>query len=204
MSIADYQKQRKVILLRHTPSPEETIALGAKLCYSKSEIEDLRGKVEAKDQSAFIEKLMNMGHESVLEHVTFTFGIEGVSRVLLAQITRHRIGASFSVQSQRYVSYKDGFGGKVFKDKVFSVPAGSPLLLPNMVGEIPDDFDMEDVGWSGPRADFVFENLEYEMTWRKKTCRIVYHDGVGGDIFSDVIHTVPFGSHTPPPPHLDP
>ena len=110
MSIADYQKQRKVILLRHTPSPEETIALGAKLCYSKSEIEDLRGKVEAKDQSAFIEKLMNMGHESVLEHVTFTFGIEGVSRVLLAQITRHRIGASFSVQSQRYVSYKDGFG----------------------------------------------------------------------------------------------
>ena len=102
------------------------------------------------------------------------------------------------------VSYKDGFGGKVFKDKVFSVPAGSPLLLPNMVGEIPDDFDMEDVGWSGPRADFVFENLEYEMTWRKKTCRIVYHDGVGGDIFSDVIHTVPFGSPTPPPPHLDP
>ena len=50
-----------------------------------------------------------MGHESILEHVTFTFGIEGVSRVLLAQLTRHRI-ASFSVQSQRYVSYEKGFG----------------------------------------------------------------------------------------------
>lgn len=49
-----------------------------------------------------------MGHESVLEHTSFTFGIEGVSRVLLAQLTRHRV-ASFSVQSQRYVSYKDGF-----------------------------------------------------------------------------------------------
>ena len=103
------QKKLKVILLRHTLSPEETIALSAKLCYSKSTIEDLKEKISQKDQSAFIEKLMGMGHESVLEHVTFSFGIEGVSRVLLAQLTRHRI-ASFSVQSQRYVSYENGFG----------------------------------------------------------------------------------------------
>jgi thymidylate synthase (FAD) len=52
---------------------------------------------------------MGMGHDSVLEHASFTFGIEGVSRTLLAQITRHRV-ASFSVQSQRYVSYESGFG----------------------------------------------------------------------------------------------
>ena len=103
------RKKPKVILLRHTLSPEETIALSAKLCYSKSTIEDLRDKISRKDQSEFIEKLMNMGHESVLEHVTFSFGVEGVSRVLLAQLTRHRI-ASFSVQSQRYVSYENGFG----------------------------------------------------------------------------------------------
>lgn len=103
------RKKLKVILLRHTLSPEETIALSAKLCYSKSTIEDLRDKISRKDQTAFIEKLMNMGHESVLEHVTFSFGVEGVSRVLLAQLTRHRI-ASFSVQSQRYVSYENGFG----------------------------------------------------------------------------------------------
>lgn len=103
------RKKLKVILLRHTLSPEETIALSAKLCYSKSTIEELRDKISRKDQSEFIEKLMNMGHESVLEHVTFSFGVEGVSRVLLAQLTRHRI-ASFSVQSQRYVSYENGFG----------------------------------------------------------------------------------------------
>ena len=102
-------KKLKVILLRHTLSPEETIALSAKLCYSKSTIEDLKEKISQKDQSAFIEKLMDMGHESVLEHVTFSIGFEGVSRVLLAQLTRHRI-ASFSVQSQRYVSYENGFG----------------------------------------------------------------------------------------------
>ncbi len=99
----------KVIMIRHTPLPEETVALGARLCYSKANIDDLSERINASDQSAFIEKLMSMGHESVLEHVTFTFGIEGVSRVLLAQLTRHRI-ASFSVQSQRYVSYEKGFG----------------------------------------------------------------------------------------------
>ena len=103
------QKKMKVVLLRHTPAPEDTIALSAKLCYSKATIEDLEEKISLKDQSSFIEKLMDMGHESVMEHVTFTFGIEGVSRVLLAQLTRHRI-ASFSVQSQRYVSYENGFG----------------------------------------------------------------------------------------------
>lgn len=102
-------KKLKVILLRHTLSPEETVALGAKLCYSKSSIEDLREKISRKDQSEFIEKLMKMGHESVFEHASFTFGIEGVSRVLLAQLTRHRL-ASFSVQSQRYVSYEKGYG----------------------------------------------------------------------------------------------
>ena len=103
------KKNLKVELIQHTPLPQELIALSAKLCYSKSSIDDLKDKISLKDQSAFIDRLMNMGHESILEHVTFTFGIEGVSRVLLAQLTRHRI-ASFSVQSQRYVSYENGFG----------------------------------------------------------------------------------------------
>ena len=103
------QKQLHVELLRYTAMPEETIALAAKLCYSKASISDLKDRISQKDQSDFIDRLMGMGHESVLEHVSFTFGIEGVSRVLLAQLTRHRI-ASFSVQSQRYVSYEKGFG----------------------------------------------------------------------------------------------
>lgn len=103
------RKKLKVELIRHTPASEEIIALGAKLCYAKVSIEDLKTRVEERDQTRFIERLLEMGHESVLEHASFTFGIEGVSRVLLAQLTRHRI-ASFSVQSQRYVSYENGFG----------------------------------------------------------------------------------------------
>ncbi len=103
------RKTLEVTLIRHTPFPEETVALAARLCYSKARISDLSDRISSKDQSEFISRLMNMGHESVLEHVSFTFGVEGVSRVLLAQLTRHRI-ASFSVQSQRYVSYEKGFG----------------------------------------------------------------------------------------------
>ena len=103
------RKEMRVELIRHTLYPEEEISLAAKLCYSKATIPDLKQKIEKKDQAGFIERLLDMGHESVLEHASFTFGIEGVSRVLLAQLTRHRI-ASFSVQSQRYVSYENGFG----------------------------------------------------------------------------------------------
>lgn len=98
-----------VALIRHTLAPEEVVALGARLCYSKARVDDLTQRVSHADQTAFVEKVMGMGHESVLEHATFTFGVEGVSRVLLAQLTRHRL-ASFSVQSQRYVSYAKGFG----------------------------------------------------------------------------------------------
>ena len=98
-----------VALIRHTLSPEEIVALGARLCYSRATIDDLTQRVSARDQSDFVQKIMGMGHDSVLEHASFTFGVEGVSRVLLAQLTRHRL-ASFSVQSQRYVSYEHGFG----------------------------------------------------------------------------------------------
>jgi len=93
----------KVILVRHTPNPEETVAMAAKLCYSPSDIESLKGRIEAKDQRAFVEKLMKMGHLSPVEHPSFTFAIEGISRACSHQLVRHRL-ASYSQQSQRYVS----------------------------------------------------------------------------------------------------
>lgn len=91
-----------VILLRHTPEPEEVVAMAAKLCYSPANVEDLKEKIEAKDQAAFVEKLATIGHLSPIEHVSFTFGIEGISRACSHQLVRHRV-ASYSQQSQRYV-----------------------------------------------------------------------------------------------------
>ena len=96
-------------MIAWTPNPEKTCALAARTCYSAEETDDLRQLVDEKDQAAFLKRILASGHLSVLEHASFTFSIEGVSRALLAQVTRHRI-ASFSVQSQRYVSLADGFG----------------------------------------------------------------------------------------------
>ena len=93
----------KVILLRHTSNPEETVAMAAKLCYSPSDIESLKEKIETKDQKAFVQKLMKMNHWSPIEHASFTFAIEGISRACSHQLVRHRL-ASYSQQSQRYVS----------------------------------------------------------------------------------------------------
>lgn len=92
-----------VTLIRYTNNPEETIAMAARLCYSDADILDIKNNTESKDNAKFISRLLSMGHLSAFEHASFTFGIEGVSRALLAQITRHRL-ASFSVKSQRYVS----------------------------------------------------------------------------------------------------
>ncbi len=103
------QVTQRVELVRHTVDGEALMALAAKLCYAGGDLDTLLTRIEQNDQRAFIKKVLQMGHLSVMEHISFTFLIEGVSRSLLAQLTRHRI-ASFSVQSQRYVSYEKGFG----------------------------------------------------------------------------------------------
>lgn len=100
--------KQRVLLVQHTADPQALVSLAARLCYAGSDMDALLKLVSEKDQNAFLEKIMQMGHESVLEHASFTFMLEGVSRAFLAQVTRHRI-ASFSVQSQRYVSYEKGF-----------------------------------------------------------------------------------------------
>ena len=92
----------KVTLITHTPEPERIIASAAKLCYSSSDIESLMNGLTVEKIEAFIKKLTDLGHQSPLEHCSFTFGIEGVSRALSHQLVRHRI-ASYSQKSQRYV-----------------------------------------------------------------------------------------------------
>ena len=98
----------KVILLEHTPNPEQIIAMAAKLCYSKVGVEELRDKLDKKSVQSFLQRLVDLGHESPLEHISFTFGIEGISRSCSHQLVRHRM-ASFSQQSQRYVNLNETF-----------------------------------------------------------------------------------------------
>lgn len=95
----------KVTLITHTPIPEKVVASSAKLCYSAATIDTLMDGLTEEKSAAFVDMLSEIGHESPIEHASFTFGVEGVSRSLLAQLTRHRM-ASYSVQSQRYVREK--------------------------------------------------------------------------------------------------
>ncbi|MCL2884911.1 MAG: FAD-dependent thymidylate synthase [Oscillospiraceae bacterium] len=96
----------KVTLLSHTADAVQLVAAAAKLCYSPAAIESLREGMTPEKADAFVDMLAELGHESPTEHASFTFGIEGISRSLLAQLTRHRI-ASYSVQSQRYVAEQE-------------------------------------------------------------------------------------------------
>ena len=92
----------KVKLLAYTPDPEKLVAAAAKNCYSSTDVDSVMEGLTEEKTASFVNMLAEIGHESPVEHVSFTFAIEGVSRSLLAQITRHRM-ASYSVQSQRYV-----------------------------------------------------------------------------------------------------
>ena len=93
----------RVTLLNHTPEPEKLVAAAARLCYSDKEVSEIMDNFTEEKVEKFIDKLVALGHESPLEHVSFTFGIEGISRACSHQLVRHRI-ASYSQKSQRYVN----------------------------------------------------------------------------------------------------
>ena len=95
----------KVKLINYTKDPESIVAKSARLCYSALNIEDLSETLTPESTKILVKKIIKLGHYSVLEHVSFTFAIEGISRVTSHQMVRHRM-ASFSQQSQRYVKIK--------------------------------------------------------------------------------------------------
>lgn len=120
----------KVKLIQVTQNPIDVMWTAARTCYSqKSPIEmwdetrdepkeEYKEEIENK-RWKLVKKVLDSGHSSIAEHVYFTFAIEGVSRALLAQITRHRAGIVFSVMSQRYVEIKERY--EDIRDLVVSI-----------------------------------------------------------------------------------
>lgn len=99
----------KVEIISHTPNPKEVIYAAARQCYSSEYAGDIYAKGNSFNKekiTKFIKHLIKKGHLSPLEHVNFTFAIEGISRVCSHQLVRHRL-ASYSQQSQRYVSMEN-------------------------------------------------------------------------------------------------
>lgn len=110
----------RVELITYTPQPELVVAAAARLCYSAVGITEITKSLTEAQAGKFVEKLMKLGHHSPFEHVSFSFGIEGISRTTSHQLVRHRI-ASYSQQSQRYVKYQE-----------------LPYIIPSTISQEPD------------------------------------------------------------------
>lgn len=135
----------------------QVVALTAiRTCYSHnkpSEIVDIEGDKYFKNKATdgeggteadrLFRHITSSGHTSTLEHINYTFSVEGVSRALLAQLTRHR-HLSFSVQSQRYVRMGSD-------DKSCGFEFVSPPSLKNKVTS-----DRRLRGYDGEREESIF------------------------------------------------
>ena len=131
-----------VKLIAHTPEPEKLVAAAAKLCYSSAGAEDIMENLTEEKIESFLDMLSSMGHDSPTEHVTFTFAVEGVSRSLLAQLTRHRI-ASYSVKSQRYVS--ESKFEYVMPPEIEAVPEAKEIFIRSMERDVEDYNRLTDI-----------------------------------------------------------
>ena len=97
----------KVEVIAHTPDMETVVAAAARLCYSEQGATELMKNFTSDKVEKFVKKLVSLGHESPMEHASITFAIEGISRACSHQLVRHRVGASYSQKSQRYVKEDD-------------------------------------------------------------------------------------------------
>ena len=130
-----------VELLYHTPDPERAIATAARLCYAPVGAAELMETMPEDRVRSVLSTVIKSGHLSALEHASYTFAVDGVSRALTHQLVRHRI-ASFNQQSQRYVKFTDGVpvvkpgtvaaneeAGRLFDETVDAIEAAYARLL---------------------------------------------------------------------------
>lgn len=96
-----------VELLQYPENPERAVAAAARLCYAPVGAKELMETMPPERVQSVLATIMKSGHFSTLEHVSYTFAVDGVSRALTHQLVRHRL-ASFNQQSQRYVKFTDG------------------------------------------------------------------------------------------------
>lgn len=96
-----------VELLQYPDNPERAVATAARLCYAPVGAKELMETMPPERVQSVLSTIMKSGHFSTLEHVSYTFAVDGVSRALTHQLVRHRL-ASFNQQSQRYVKFTEG------------------------------------------------------------------------------------------------
>ena len=161
-----------VRLIAHTPEPEKVVAAAAKLCYSDAHITDLLDGLDEEKTARFLTMLSDLGHASPIEHASFTFGIEGVSRTFLAQVTRHRIG-SFSVQSQRYVRLEDF--RYVIPPEIEAIPEAKAQFIASMNDDAKKYLELVHTLEDAHTAKFVAQGMD-EKAARAKASKQANED----------------------------
>jgi len=111
----------RLALPAHVPQGQAVALTAIRTCYAHIKPTEIVSSEGAKyfgkpaqdgeagtEADRLIRHITRSGHLSTLEHLSYTFAVEGLSRAALAQLTRHRVGFSFSVQSQRFVKFGSG------------------------------------------------------------------------------------------------
>lgn len=147
----------EVKLIRSTDEPISVMWVAARTCYSeKSPIEmwDNGGQTDKDKKWKLVKTVLDSGHQSIAEHINFTFAISGISRACSHQLVRHRAGVVFSQQSQRYVEIKEDAQEILqlifqFKDAARDNDIEKGLQLQNKLTDIANnyfvDVDKEDI-----------------------------------------------------------
>lgn len=119
-----------VTLLQHTPDPDRAVAIAGRLCYAPISAADLKQGMSDEEVGKLVRILVRSGHHSALEHASFSFAVDGVSRACTHQLVRHRL-ASYNQQSQRYVRFGGG-DSFVVPPKIAASPAAETVFLEAM------------------------------------------------------------------------
>lgn len=149
-----------VRILAMTPEPLRLIWTAARTCYSASAPAELWEAAPPEEEMLrLVARIFHSRHHSVVEHCAVTFAVAGVSRACLAQYTRHRVGTSFSVQSQRYVSERSernrGRFGAVVPPSVAARPEAA-RVYDEALGALQAAYDaLTDLGVPKEDARFV-------------------------------------------------
>ena len=148
-----------VKLLSYTPEPEKLISAAAKLCYSNVSGEKIMQDLNEEKAKNFLDFLMDLGHESPIEHVSFSFSVEGVSRVLTHQLVRHRI-ASYSQRSQRYV--QEGQFHYVVPPEINKIDKAREIFVKQMEKDQKTYDDLANILYENHYKEFLVNNSDKE------------------------------------------
>ncbi|MEF9841646.1 MAG: FAD-dependent thymidylate synthase [Raoultibacter sp.] len=146
----------QVELLYHTPEPERAIATAARLCYAPVGASELMETMPDQQVKSVLSTIMESGHFSTLEHASYTFAVDGVSRALTHQLVRHRI-ASFNQQSQRYVKFTDNVA-TIMPDTVAGDPQRTAIFDEAITAAVTAYKKLLDAGVPAEDARYLLPN----------------------------------------------